>query len=121
MLSYIPHAIRSPLLWRGWGRLLSTRKKSTLFVLPSFGGVGGGSLSTLKKPTLLALPSLWEGLGVGFRRRGGGPYFLLSTHFTTSSIISMRSSLAVPAYNRVAMTMRATSNRAGEAMRHVAK
>ena len=98
MLSNIPHAIRPPLLWRGWGRLLSA----------------------LKKPTLLALPSLWEGLGVGFRRRGA-PYFLLFTHFTASSIISMRSSLAVPAYNRVAMTMRATSNKAGEAMRHVAK
>ena len=39
----------------------------TLFALPSFGGVGGGSLSTRKKPTLFALPSLWEGLGVGFK------------------------------------------------------
>ena len=48
MLSNIPHAIRSPLLWRGWGRLYFA----------------------LKKPSLLALPSLWEGLGVGFKGLG---------------------------------------------------
>ena len=35
------HAVRAPLLWRGWGRLSVSP--------PSFGGAGGGSPSLMKK------------------------------------------------------------------------
>ena len=78
--------VSSPLLGRGWGRLLKS-------ALPSLGGVGEGSSSQLSPPwegsgevlqvsslllgrgrgrlCKLALPSLGEGLGVGFC------YFLL--------------------------------------------